>query len=496
MFRRIRPTTALGAALAALALAARAGASSHMDAPLVTFDDAANTTDVYAFVTESEGRKFLSTALAVYPFEEPGIGPNKYAFDDDVLYEIHVSLGSDLAKGRPTLSYQFEFDSRFRDPSTILQMFTGVVGVSDDPANPYPNLNFAQTYRVTRIDRRTRRAQRLGTGIVPPNNQGNATPLYNQNGNGELPARDGAASFADQDPYTLRAVARLANGHAAFAGQRDDGFYADIQAIFDLLRLRSGAASFDSQGGYNVHTIALNIPIDELGGDRQQVGVYATTSRRKLTLRPGSAREVSFGPWIQVARQGNPLFCEALVALADKDLYSRSSPAIDAKVFRKYAERPELARLINALLGANAIVEGRTDLAGIFIPDLIRVDLSTDRARLAGGGASHPTNPDDAGFHRLGIFGGDVLTSRISPGFGAGVVPGGWPNGRRFGDDVVDIAVSAILSDLRQAGQVPIDQLPITVADGVDNVGANDAVYNRVFPYAAPPLNGRNHGHH
>jgi hypothetical protein len=490
----IRNTAA--AALCAFAFAVRAGASSHMDAPLITFDDAANTTDVYAFVSEADGRKFLSTALAVYPFEEPGIGPNKYAFDDEVLYEIHVSLGSDVAKGRPTVSYQFEFDTRFRDPGTILQMFTGVVGVSDDPANPYPNLNFAQAYEVRRFDRRTRRIERLGRGIVPPNNQGNATPLYNRAGDGEQPALDGVARFGDQDPYTLRAIARLANGHVAFAGQRDDGFYADIQAVFDLLRLRSGASSFDSQGGYNVHTIALSIPVDELGGDGQQVGVYATTSRRKLTLRPGSRNEVSFGPWIQVGRQGNPLFCEGLVALADKDLYSRSSPAIDAKVFRKYAERPELARLINALLGANAISEDRSDLVGIFIPDLIRVDLSTARARLAGGGADHASNPDDAGFHRLGIFGGDVLTSRISAGFGGGVIPGGWPNGRRFGDDVVDIAVSAILSDLRQAGQVPIDQLPITVADGIDNVGANDAVYNRVFPYAAPPLNGRNHGHH
>ena len=138
-----------------------------------------------------------------------------------------------------------------------------------------------------------------------------------------------------------------------------------------------------------------------------------------------------------------------------------------------------------------ALETGRSDLRGIFIPDLIKVDLSTGPARLAGGGASHPTTPDDVGFSRLSIFGGDVLTSQVQDGFGGGTVPGGWPNGRRFGDDVVDIAVSAILSDLRDPAH-PV----IQVADGIDNVSANDIAYNKVFPYAATPLNGRRHGHH
>ena len=137
-----------------------------------------------------------------------------------------------------------------------------------------------------------------------------------------------------------------------------------------------------------------------------------------------------------------------------------------------------------------AIGDDRTDLAGIFIPDVIKVDLSTGAARLAGGGPDHPSNPDDAGFSRLSIFGDDVLTSQIQEGFGGGAVPGGWPNGRRFGDDVVDIAVSALLSDLRDAAN-----LSITVADGIDNVSENDIAYNKVFPYAATPHNGRNSQH-
>ncbi|MFK7957621.1 MAG: DUF4331 family protein, partial [Lysobacterales bacterium] len=166
---------------------------------------------------------------------------------------------------------------------------------------------------------------------------------------------------------------------------------------------------------------------------------------------------------------------------------------IDAALFRKYAETPELAALINALIFGGddvALTTDRTDLAGIFIPDLIKVDLSTSAARLAGSGADDENNPDDEGFSRLSIFGGDVLISQISSGFGDGAVPGGWPNGRRFGDDVVDIAVSAALSDLRD-----LDNLQITVADGIDNVNDNDIGYNKVFPYAATPHNGRNVKH-
>src|SRR6185503_7332377 len=112
----------------ALLLPAPAGASSHMDAPLITLDDAANTTDVYAFVSQKFGRKYLTTALAVYPHEEPGVGPNKYNFDDDVLYEIRVATGADVARGRTTYSYRFKFTTTFRNRNTILQSYLGVIG--------------------------------------------------------------------------------------------------------------------------------------------------------------------------------------------------------------------------------------------------------------------------------------------------------------------------------------------------------------------------------
>src|SRR5580765_3525682 len=143
-----------GAALLLSAtLATPAKASSHMDAPLITLDPAANTTDVYAFVDQDGGTKNLVVALGVYPFEEPGIGPNKYNFDDNVLYEIHLNVGSNsVALGQADISYQFKFDTHYKNTNTILQSYLGVIqNVGDE------NQNLTQTYTVTKVDHRARK---------------------------------------------------------------------------------------------------------------------------------------------------------------------------------------------------------------------------------------------------------------------------------------------------------------------------------------------------
>src|SRR5437867_1794592 len=131
-------------------LTTSAWASSHMDAPLIVLDPAANTTDVYAFVQVENNVKSLVTALGVYPHQEPGIGPNKYNFDPNVLYQIHVALGHDVAAGKPTLSYQFRFNTNFKNRNTILQSFLGVIQNVGDAAQ-----NLTQTYTVTKVDHRT-----------------------------------------------------------------------------------------------------------------------------------------------------------------------------------------------------------------------------------------------------------------------------------------------------------------------------------------------------
>src|SRR6266478_8387893 len=147
------------ATLLAAQLVTPGWASSHMDAPLITLDPAANTTDVYAFVQNEGGVKTLVTALGVYPFEEPGIGPNKYNFDPNVLYEIHVATGRDLTVGRPTISYQFQFKTSYKNKNTILQSYLGVINDIGDAGQ-----NLTQTYTVTRVNHHTGSRTLLGSG--------------------------------------------------------------------------------------------------------------------------------------------------------------------------------------------------------------------------------------------------------------------------------------------------------------------------------------------
>jgi hypothetical protein len=491
---------AMALALVSL-IAVGAFGSSHMDAPLITLDPAANTTDVYAFVTQRETgtngsgaptfTKFLTVALSVYPFEEPGEGPNNFRFDDNVLYTIHLSKtnasnfrnkNNDLATGTRTVTYQFRFRTRYQDRGTILNSFLGVVNDVGDT-----NQNMIQTYDVFKVDNKNGNISTfLGSGVVPPNNQGIATPFYNQGDNGNNPARTGVTTTNELDRYTFQGITELNSGYRAFAGQRDDAFYGDILAIFDLLQFRSPGV--DSQAGFNVHTMVLEIPVDDIGGDKQVVGVWASNYRRQMNvLRDGAAgNATTSGGFVQVARQGNPLFNELFVALADKDTYNRTAPTSDRNLFAKYALNPEPARLFSALVSTLPpnLISNRTDLATIFIPDLIKVDLSTPPARLAGGGDN---DPDDTGFSRLSVFGNDVLISTVQTNNNH-VVAGGWPNGRRFGDDVVDIALTALVSDLRTNGTGQISIIG-------DNVDRNDVPFNKVFPYAPTPNNGRNHTH-
>jgi len=178
-------------------------------------------------------------------------------------------------------------------------------------------------------------------------------------------------------------------------------------------------------------------------------------------VRGSDGSRINNGGWTQVSRLGNPLFTEGLVAFADKDRFNRTPASQDGQ-FAKYARNPELAVLINTVFGTSFAATGRTDLEKIFIPEVLRVVTTTDPVRLAG----------QAGFSRLGFIGGDTVNG----------VSSGWPNGRRLGDDVVDIALTAIASG-------PVYSA-ITVVG--DNIAENDVAYHQVFPYLATPHSGTN----
>ncbi len=468
----VKVTLKLAAAVALVALTGGpTRAASHSDAPLIKQDPQANLTDVYAFIGTKSGNprvKVLNVIVHVRPFSEPGDGPTYDRFADDALYTIHLNHP---ATGVPLARYDFRFSpvfSGYKNLDTILSYGRGT------EIGPIQNIgdarqNYSQTYSVThtRGDETTLIADGL---LVPPPNAGKrVTPFYND-ANGQ--AVSGAATFAALDRYTRQAVVRTRSGEVFFCGQREDGFFADVPGIFDLLDGRILGDSLGQRGpgvdgfkGFNVLAYALQIPVDQLTDlpGFPTLGVYASVSRQRMTLRNTDGPPEHSGPWVRVNRMGNPLFNEVLVALRDKDNYNRTFPTDDATRFRTYALQPEVIVLLNTVFGQNFQTNNRTDLAGIYIPDLLRVNASTEPVRLSG----------QPGFSRLSFIGMDTTKDGV---------PSGWPNGRRLGDDVVDIALTAIASGP--------DFTTITVVG--DNVIANDQAYHLVFPYSATPHAGTN----
>jgi hypothetical protein len=458
-----------GVAVTALAaVCAVSFAASHSDAPMMVLDPAANITDVYTFVgNNAQGVKVLNIMMTVNPLTDPGNGVIFDKFAEDVRYSIHIAKakqvnGNFVFDGKTDRSYHFNFSTSYKNQGTILSYGLGTeagpIQVTGDARQ-----NFVQRYTVQLQTANS--VSILGANrplLVPPVNVGpRTTPNYYMNGQ----RIQGVTSANLLPSYVRETTATLTDGSVVFAGQREDGFYADTPGIFDFLGVRSPGK--DGFSGYNVHMIALQIPVNKLiaEGEYPTLGVYATTARQSVTVRDGNGEKNS-GRWVQVSRMGNPLFNETLVALAGKDQYNRTLPTQDEQLFKQYAERCELAFLLNAVLGTNFVVNGRTDLVGIFIPDLIRVDLSTGPVPLAG----------ESNFNRLSFIGGDTTLSAYT----GQQVPSGWPNGRRFGDDVVDIALTAVASGPSYQTITPVS----------DNVDANDTVYDRVFPYGGTPWGG------
>jgi hypothetical protein len=461
-------------------------ASNHSDAPLIKQDPQANLTDVYAFVGtkyDNPSIKVLNVSMSFRPFSEPGDGAQYERFADDARYSMHIT---DPVTGVTRLRYDFQFsavNAGYKNRNTILSYGLGtevgpILAVGD------ARQNFTQTYRVFRA--KGDKSARVGNGLlVPPPNVGkNVTPAYND---ADGKAISGAVTAGDLDVYTSSTIYSLNSGEAVFAGPRDDSFFSDIPGVFDLLNVRildnngslgdglgQDGGGVDGFKGFNLLSIAMQIPLEtleDLGipepydtvffGKQTGVGVYATVSRPRVTVRKSDGTRESGGGWVQVSRLGNPLFTEGLVAFADKDRFNRTPASQDAQ-FAKYARKPELATLINAVYGTSFVATNRVDLEKIFIPEVLRVVTTTDPVPLAG----------QAGFDRLGFIGGDTTNG----------VSSGWPNGRRLGDDVVDIALTAIASGPAYS--------TITVVG--DNVAANDVAYNQVFPYLATPHSGTN----
>ena len=456
--------------------------SSHREAPEISQDPVADSTDVYAFV--SPDRPGTVTLIANYiPLQGPAGGPNFYAFGDDVLYEIHVDNNGDA---EPDVTYQFRFRDELVDPGTFLYNTGPITSLGS------ANWNRRQTYTVTRVQ--GSKSAVLGAGLAcPPCNIGPlSTPNY--------------AGLAEA------AVHGLSGGIKVFAGQRAEGFYVDLGAIFDLGDLRpfenlhaqygmhlfsQGAPGINATAQLNVHSIAIQIPTSQLlsGAPHGKVtekgsviGVWTTASRQRASVWDAqTSTSIWSGPFHQVSRLANPLVNEVLIPLGQKDYWNTQPPHHD-KAFADRVTQPELAGLLPALYPGvfpnlaklvaartpradleailltgipSGIVPGFQNYTGPVLADMLRLNTAIP--------ASKAPNP-------LGVVGGDLA---------------GFPNGRRVFDDVVTVelrAIAGVTVPLVDKSYKP-DAAASQVTDGLTDSSVPSG-YLGSFPYLGVPYSG------
>ncbi|MCY1139684.1 DUF4331 domain-containing protein [Actinoplanes sp. Pm04-4] len=458
--------------------------SSHREAPEISKDPVADSSDLYAFVSPDDPDTV--TIIANYvPLQLPASGPNFFEFGDDVLYEIHVDSNGDA---RPDLTYQFRFRTELRNEKTFLYN-TGPIDALDSE-----NWNRRQFYSVTKVDaygKSTVLAKKLP---CPPCNVGKL-------------------SIPDYDALAADAVAKLKTGEKVFAGQRADAFFVDLGAIFDLGTLRPfqdkhlvGSTLFNYAGKavnatdkLNVHSIAIQVPLSAVRRDGKKkvrgrdpeavIGVWTSASRRQVQVRNGDKKndDVVVGPQVQVSRLGNPLFNEVIVPMAEKDKWNSLSPAED-KRFAQFVEKPELQTLLpvlypglfDNLAARDKKDKARADLVAILltgIPDGVienfqnnTGEVQADMLRL------NTAVPPAKEPSKFGILGGDLA---------------GFPNGRRIADDVVSISIRAIAGatlPLVEKDFKP-DAAATLVEQGLSIKDASAPLLKK-FPYLGTPFDG------
>ena len=450
--------------------------SSHREAPEISKDPVADNTDTYAFV--SPDRPDTVTIISNYiPLEDPAGGPNFFEFGDDVLYRINVNNSGDA---RADIVYEFRFETTIRNENTFLYNTGPIKSLGDT------NFNRPQTMTVTEVRGNKRRV--LGKDLpTPPCNIGiRSTPNY--------------PALADA------AIADVGDGIRVFAGQRLDGFYVDLGSVFDLAALRpfqslhliptANADGVNALRAFNVHTIAIQVPINRLTRDgsaptdftkREAVlGVWASSHRQKSRYQDESRSSTS-GPFTQVSRLGNPLFNEVIVPMSRKDRWNRLSPAQDSQ-FARYVAQPELAGLLPVLYpgvfpNLAALKADRADLLAILLTGL------------PGGlvpGFQNYTGRTQADMLRLNMAIPPSGQPKVN-----GVIAGdlaGFPNGRRVFDNVVAIelrAVAGALYPLVDPGYVP-DAAAGALFDLVDGTSGPppSVTYLNRFPYLDHPVGG------
>lgn len=425
-------------------------AASHREAPLISLDPTADITDFFMFRSYEAGKgDKIALIMDVIPGEEPSAGPNYYQFDPNVLYTFYVDNNAD---GKANdVRFEVKFKNEFRGVNKDLGLFLSFVALPPitalDGAGS-EGLGMRQSYTVTMVrgDNRTV----LGSGLFA------------------VPSNVGPRTMPDYDALAAQGIYDLKSGVRSFAGQRDDPFFIDLGAVFDTLNLR--APGVDMLSGFNVHTIALEVPASLLTKDKKgpdatafpTLGAYASTSRRSEKVLKDDGRVDYDGSWVQVQRLANPLINEAIIGTADKDRWNALDPSKESK-FLDYYTNPRLDTALQAVFGlpASPLFDLRDALLtytpGNYdrLSELLRLNISVAPVALAS------QNP-------LTALAGDNA---------------GWPNGRRPIDDVTDVAVKVI-------GGTNYVALP-----SIDSVDANDKPLPNTFPFLASPWDGYNRFH-
>jgi Domain of unknown function (DUF4331) len=451
------------AALTAAALTATFGfGSSHREAPGTSQDPTADNTDTYAW-TAKDAPGSLTVAADWIGGEVPGSGPNFFGWDDKARYYIHIDNTGD---GRPDVSYRYQFKTTVKNKDSFLYALPGASGYND------PKLNVVQRYSIVRETyhykgkkvHETEKTIARGLPSAPPN--------------------IGPKTFPNYQVFADGAIRKLGDGTKVFAGQRDDPFFVDLGATFDAINVRkltgNQGQGKDDLSGMNTHAIVMQIPerlvtknhkaVSGPNADNAVVGVWSTTERKRIQVAGASRKHRHHrrvrASWVQVSRLGNPLVNEVVIPLGKKDQFNRTTPDRDAALYGKYVVKPELAAVLNALFDVKAPETGRTDIVQALLQGLpmlnqhkgIKGPPAVDTIKLNLG--VPPSNTES----RFGVVGGDNA---------------GFPNGRRLGDDVVDIELQ-VVAGLLKGNKVPL-------GDGVDR---NDVPFLSGFPYLAAPHSG------
>ncbi len=456
-------------------------ASSHREAPVTALDTKADITDWYTFVSYDHPDR-LTMVLNVDPFLEPSNGPNYFPFDPNVLYEMKVDNNHD---GIEDVTFQFRFTTQIRAPQVFTGFVGGIAGIPpitslDGPGSA--GLSLRQTYTVTMVKNGVSKI--IGVG---------GAPFI------AVPSNVGPRTMPDYQTLFNQGI-RTVNGLRVFAGTVSDPFYIDLGAAFDSLNFRMAAGGGvltpavdaddthnyapNAVAGFNVNTIVLEVPITMLTSDGRLhnanevaavLGTYATTSRQALTVRRSPDPPQYSGTWQQVQRMGNPLINELIIGTGSKDRFSMDDPTNDSQ-FANFVLDPLLAQIFASIGHSRTSRHRGYDLLPLvlYMPPICPACTQSDAGpvadllRINTGIPPTPVNQQK----RLGVLAGDF---------------GGFPNGRRPIDDVVDIAARVV------SGFLANPQVYNTrIGDGVNTT---DNGLNTSFPYVQPAHDGRDSDH-